>query len=350
MARGPRIDYPGAHHHVFNRGIARRPVLECAADMLAFQDLLARAVADGLLEVHAFSLLTTHYHLLVGSPRGELSEAMRRVGNGYVRRFNRERRRDGSLMRGRFGSRLVASATYFEAVVRYIDRNPVEARMAEAPELYPHGSAWHYPRAARPTWLATGRVEAIVCDAAGASVFRPDLYRRFAAETSKAACGLVESRMAHREIVGEDPLDDLVRAGPLEVQRWMARKARLADGAAPGIVLLAPSSITVAMADLSIPDPPSRGLTAGLLRECCGLTVHRIASTLGCSSSTAARAAREHAASMSGDPRYAALAASVVHMAVRRDYGGPRRSLELPRRLPDGGVRAVFPFRTPVVR
>jgi hypothetical protein len=193
-------------------------------------------------------------------------------------------------------------------------------------------------------------VEAIVCDASSASEFRRDLYPRFAAETSKAACEFVESRMAQKEIVGEDPLDDFVRAGPLEVQRWMERKSRLADGTAPGIVLLAPSSIAVAVADLRIPDPPSRDLTAGLLREYCGLTVHRIASALGCSATTAARAAREHAASMSGDPRYAALAASVVHTVVRRDFGGPRRSLGFPRRLPDGDVRAGFPFGTQAVR
>ena len=54
----------------------------------------------GLLEVHAYSVLTTHYHLLVRSPSGQMAVAMQRVGNRYVRWFNRRARRDGPLFRG----------------------------------------------------------------------------------------------------------------------------------------------------------------------------------------------------------------------------------------------------------
>jgi REP element-mobilizing transposase RayT len=305
MPRRPRIDYPGAIHHIYNRGTARRPVLETVADLRGFQALVARAVRAGLIEVHAFSLLTTHYHLLAGSPAGRISEAMRRIGNGYVRRFNRERRRDGSLMRGRFGSRLVESSTHFRMVVRYIDLNPVDARLAEAAHLYPHGSAWHYARARRPPWLRTDAVEALVCDAVSAQTFDPRQYVELAEFDADVVRTIVEARISAPSSP-DDPLDDLVRAAPIEVQRWMAHKAGLADATSPGVVLLRPRSVVATIDELAI---------------------------------------AEHARSLRNDPAYAALAADVVHRVIRQDFGPPRRLFDLPRRVADARLRIDDPQR-----
>ncbi len=79
MARNPRQDHPGSWHHVMNRGIARRSLFESRDDIRFFLACLARAVRRGQIEVHAWCILTTHFHLLVRSPGGELSAAMRRV-------------------------------------------------------------------------------------------------------------------------------------------------------------------------------------------------------------------------------------------------------------------------------
>lgn len=64
-----------------NRGIARRSVFESRADVRYFLSRLARAVRRRELEVHAYCVMTTHYHLLVRSPLGRLSEGMRRIQN-----------------------------------------------------------------------------------------------------------------------------------------------------------------------------------------------------------------------------------------------------------------------------
>lgn len=332
MPRRPRIDYPGAIHHVYNRGIARRPVFEKSSDIRAFEALLARTVRSGTIEVHAFSILTTHFHLLLGSPAGRLGDAMQRIGNGYVRRFNRERRRDGSLFRGRYGSRLVESSTYFRVLLRYIDLNPVDARLADAAHRYRHASAWHYARTRRPPWLRTDVVEAIACDAASAETFLPSIYAEVAEFDADVVRDLVEGRMDAPPRTG-DPLDDLVRAAPIEVQRWMARKTALADGTAPGLVLLRPASVLNAIEEFSVPDPRRRTLVAGLLCRLAGQHASTVARQLGCSESTAQRAAREHMRALVDDPAYAALAADVVHRVIRRDFGPPRRRLDLPRRL-----------------
>src|SRR5262249_61913289 len=104
-------------------------------------------------EVHAFCVLTTHFHLLVRSLTGELSRAMCEMQKEYSRWFNRTRRRDGPLFRGRFLSKPVESPEYREYLIRYIDFNPVSAGLAATPGLYPHGSARCYASPRGPAWL-----------------------------------------------------------------------------------------------------------------------------------------------------------------------------------------------------
>ena len=70
MARRNRCDTPGSWHHVVNRGIAKRPLFEDRDDIRYFLSRLAHEVRRGRIEVHAYCILTTHYHLLVRSPRG----------------------------------------------------------------------------------------------------------------------------------------------------------------------------------------------------------------------------------------------------------------------------------------
>src|SRR6185295_14884557 len=98
-----------------------------------------------------------------------------RIQNAYVRWFNRTRRRDGPLFRGRFVSRLIETDAYREAVLWYIDRNAVEARVATASHLHPHGSAFHYASAAGPVWMERSYVEGLLLGVTGATVYDPSL-------------------------------------------------------------------------------------------------------------------------------------------------------------------------------
>ncbi len=156
-----------------NRGLAHRTVFETRRDVRAFLACLARAAHEGRIEVHAYCLLATHYHLLVRSVDGELSETMRRIQNGFVRWFNRSRGRDGALFRGRFCSRHVDTLTYQYAVVSYIDKNPVQARLADRAEQYPHGSACHYSRLRGPPWLTRNWLERSATEFAGTQRYEP---------------------------------------------------------------------------------------------------------------------------------------------------------------------------------
>lgn len=162
MPRRDPPDHAGAWWHVTNRGIAKRTVFENGHDVEQFLELLEAIVLAGWVEIHAFAILTTHFHMLVRSLAGELPRAMHALLLGYVRWFNRARKRDGSLFRGRYRARLIEDDVYWETVVRYIDLNPVRARMCTVPSEHPFGSARLYSRPNRPAWLTTRAIERTV--------------------------------------------------------------------------------------------------------------------------------------------------------------------------------------------
>ena len=88
-------------------------------------------------EIHAFVLMTNHVHILMtpNTPDGA-SLVFRDLGRDYVRQFNKRHKRTGTLWEGRFKSSLVEEDNYLLACYRYIELNPVRARMVEDPSEY----------------------------------------------------------------------------------------------------------------------------------------------------------------------------------------------------------------------
>ena len=211
--------WPGSLASPDETWAAHRSVFEDRECVRYFLSGLARVVRRGLLEVHAYCVMTTHFHLLVRSPTAELSRAMQLVQNRYVRWFNRRARRDGPLFRGRFQSRHVDSLEYRRTLIRYIDHNPVVARMVPTPELYPHGSARHYRETSGPPWLQRSWVESEAMACAEASRFASDVYRlAFGEPLGEAMRQLIEARL-HSNARGADPLDERVGSAPEGVGR-----------------------------------------------------------------------------------------------------------------------------------
>ena len=125
MARPLRIDYPGAMHHVFVRGVARSAIAVDDADFEHSLFLLERTIARFELRCHAWCFLPNHAHLLVTSELGNLSRAMHWLGTCTAQSFNRRYERPGHLYQGRFGSRLIADDDYLLELARYVPLNPV---------------------------------------------------------------------------------------------------------------------------------------------------------------------------------------------------------------------------------
>ena len=103
-----------------NRGARRGPIFERNEHCLLFLDVLASVVSEFGWEVHAWSLMPNHYHLLVRSVHGNLSECMKWLGARYTRRLNDAEGWDGPTFRGRFRSELVGDEKYLRYLVAYI--------------------------------------------------------------------------------------------------------------------------------------------------------------------------------------------------------------------------------------
>ncbi|HEU4393982.1 MAG TPA: transposase [Planctomycetota bacterium] len=347
MPRRLRRDYVGALHHVLSRGIARRPIFETRRDVRFFLSRLAREVRRGDLEVLVYCVLTTHFHLLVRSPRGRLSASMQRVLDAYSRWFNRSRRRDGPLFASRFVNRLVESDAYAATVVRYIDDNPVAARLVERPADYPHGSARHYARQRGPRWLSRDGVEAIAGGGGGdGRPWDPDRYERcFGSGLAPGARWIVARRLWGRFRDGEEPLDELLDAAPDGVRRWMERKANLADGTRPGLPVASPGTLVRCVRDGAGSPAPAlvrsgrRGvarrevLLSGLLRVGAGLAHEEIASRLGVPWTRVQVRLRLFRRAVRFDPGFRDEAAALLARALRIDHRSAR-----PRREALGGA------------
>lgn len=125
MSRPLRQQYPGATHHVMNRGAWRRDIFLDAKDRRLFLKLLGEAVREFDLVVHAYVLMGNHFHLLTQVPKGNLDLAMHHLASNYVRAFNERHGGDGPMFRSRYTSLLIEHDRYFTAVARYIARNPL---------------------------------------------------------------------------------------------------------------------------------------------------------------------------------------------------------------------------------
>jgi REP element-mobilizing transposase RayT len=154
MPRPLREDYAGAWHHVMNRGADHRDIFQHDADCEVFLDSLAKAAERAALEVHAYCLMTNHYHLLLRSLDGKQSSGMQFLAGRFTRLINVRTGRDGPLFRGRYASVSVESDAHLVQVCRYIHLNPVVAGLVSKAEAWRWSSAGVYSGLGRPQpWL-----------------------------------------------------------------------------------------------------------------------------------------------------------------------------------------------------
>lgn len=159
MSRPLRIEFPGAYYHVMNRGRGRQRIFHHREDYQRFLELLDEACRMWGVRVHAYCLLANHYHLLLETPEGALSRALRHINGLYTQQYNRAHRSDGPLFRGRYKAILVDAEQYLLQAVRYIHRNPVEAKLVRDPERHPWNSHRYYlGKGKGPAGLVTAEV------------------------------------------------------------------------------------------------------------------------------------------------------------------------------------------------
>jgi putative transposase len=155
MARPVRIEYPGAFYHITARGNERKDIFKSRRDREQFLSYLQSATERYGAVVHTYCLMSNHYHLLLETPAGNLSQIMRHINGAYTTYFNTKRRRAGHLLQGRYKAILVEADVYAKELSRYIHLNPVRAGIVERPGDFPWSSyAAYIGKAEPPPWLA----------------------------------------------------------------------------------------------------------------------------------------------------------------------------------------------------
>jgi REP element-mobilizing transposase RayT len=132
MPRQPRLDAPGALHHVIGRGIEKTKIFRNDEDRIDFINRLSGLVRAESLTVYGWALMSNHYHLLVRTGHQSLSSSMRSLLTGYVVNFNRRNKRYGHLFQNRYKSIICEDDPYLLELTRYIHLNPLRAGIVKS--------------------------------------------------------------------------------------------------------------------------------------------------------------------------------------------------------------------------
>jgi REP element-mobilizing transposase RayT len=179
MSRPLRIEYPGAFYHVTSRGNERKDIFRSPRDREKFLEYLASATVRYGARIHVYCLMSNHYHLLVETPEGNLSQIMRHINGAYTNYYNTKRQRSGHLLQGRYRAILVERDEYARELSRYVHLNPVRAKMVERPEVHPWSSYGAYVGCAEvPGWLVR---DSVLGDFGGEGRDAEEGYREFVA-------------------------------------------------------------------------------------------------------------------------------------------------------------------------
>ena len=136
MARPLRLEHAGAIWHVTSRGNARQPIVHDDVDRARFVEMLGRVVPTVRWCLHAWVLMTNHYHLLIETPELTLARGMRQLNGVFSQAFNRRWSRVGHVFQGRYKGILVERESHLLELVRYVVLNPVRAGLVRTPAEY----------------------------------------------------------------------------------------------------------------------------------------------------------------------------------------------------------------------
>jgi putative transposase len=135
MPRKQRIQYPGAVYHIISRGNYRKELFLKENTGAAFERTLMETVERCGWKLHAYVIMSNHYHLAVETPEPNLVDAMKWLQSTFATRFNRLRNERGHVFEGRYKSILIGEERPLLGLIDYIHLNPVRAGICPLEEL-----------------------------------------------------------------------------------------------------------------------------------------------------------------------------------------------------------------------
>ena len=186
MPRRKRVATGGFLFHVLNRAVAREKIFWKPDDYLAFETVLQEAGERVPMRLLSYCVMPNHWHLVLW-PRGDddLSGYMRWLTVTHAKRWHSHYHSSGSgaLYQGRFKSFPIEQDEHFLTVCRYVERNPLRAKLVDRAQEWRWCSLWHRAQGSRVVSLAAWPVPAgrewvsHVCPE-GTSLGQPRVKRR----------------------------------------------------------------------------------------------------------------------------------------------------------------------------
>lgn len=165
MPRKIRLEFSGALYHAMSRGDRREKIFLDDVDRHDFLKTLAEACQKTGWQVHAYCLMSNHYHLVLETPEPNLVAGMAWLQSTYTIRLNHRHKLYGHVFSGRYKAQLVEGSGngYLRTACDYVHLNPVRARLLKADERllsYPWSSFGAYLAAPkhRPGWIRVDRL------------------------------------------------------------------------------------------------------------------------------------------------------------------------------------------------
>ena len=202
MGRQLRIEYPGAYYHVTTRGNEKKDIFKSKRDREKFLSYLESAVVRYGANIHAYCLMSNHYHLLIETPSGNLSQVMQHINGAYTNYFNAKRKRAGYLFQGRYKALVIEADEYATELSRYIHLNPVKSGMVGGPDEYRWSSYQDYTGVRKaPEWLTTDFILGMFGKSDGLAQKQ---YRQFVEELAGTDLGSLLKGAVAATILGSD--------------------------------------------------------------------------------------------------------------------------------------------------
>lgn len=212
MARRRRLISNQGAYHVYNRAELGQPIFETDAAKQVFLETIFAAVRRFAWQLHAFAIMTNHFHLVLTTPRGNLSEGMHALQSAFANKHKAFRGSVGHVFQSRFGSAHYPAGPLVARKIDYVHLNPVRAGIVTLDGL--SGYRWtSYRTLRRPhqrgeiaLGLALTSMHGLRDDSAGWDAYEERL--RFVLETDDRPAtdeelfGLVRKEKAGRRVDG----------------------------------------------------------------------------------------------------------------------------------------------------
>ncbi len=232
MPRPLRVEFAGASYHVINRGNYRRELFTAKGAAEAFERTLGEAAERFGWRVHAYVVMSNHFHLAVEIAEPNLSEGMKWLQGTWIRRYNAYRRLVGRPFQGRYKALLVAPGHALGQVCHYIHLNPARARICEPSRIadYRWSSLPKFMAKSRPRWLEPSTVLVEAGDLPDSTRGWKSylLYLEFLATDALARKELVAERLSRGWCVGDRSFREEMKRAAAEAGADLERFSGLA--------------------------------------------------------------------------------------------------------------------------